>query len=274
MGILDKLKFWQSDKGTGAAKYILKKQTKGGGMKKVAELGEPVDIEELYEDLAAGVYALHKYQKGKSGFSVVWGPIQVIGEEEERSEPARREQPREQTPGSALSEYAKWAKGFAELKEEAREEFEMIAPLLGFSGGGGDSYTKGDIMDALEEAEDDYERLNKIFGERTTGGGDITYEGTVPVWLHPKLIPELVDGTLEKIERRMDKWGLVEPEGSGKEERRIPPFPDRRERPTPISPPREEVIDEGKPEGLEAEPEVEEEEIEEETVEVEEDERE
>jgi len=82
MGILDRLLRREKKKEVGEeVRYILKKRDKTGGMVKVAELQEPTPIDDLYENLVPGMYSLHKYKKGQTGFEVVWGPIEVLGEE-------------------------------------------------------------------------------------------------------------------------------------------------------------------------------------------------
>ena len=82
MGILDRLLRRGKKKEVGEeVRYILKKRDKTGGMVKVSELAEPTPIDDLYQNLVPGMYSLHKYKKGQVGFEVVWGPIEVLGEE-------------------------------------------------------------------------------------------------------------------------------------------------------------------------------------------------
>ena len=82
MGILDKIFRRGKKKGVGeGVRYILKRREASGGMVKVTELQEPVSIDDLYQSLAPGIYSLHSYRKGQTGFDVVWGPVEVLGEE-------------------------------------------------------------------------------------------------------------------------------------------------------------------------------------------------
>lgn len=228
MGFWDFLRRGKSKDEVEGAKYVLKRRTKKGGMTKVQEFAEPVDMEDLYEGLIPGFYALHKYQKGTSGFEQVWGIIEVTGEggEEDEDSPRRGK-------GTAIEQFLIVAQGMAQLKEEAAEQFAVMAPFFGFAGVGGDKPKT--FLEEMEAAKGQFDTLKKYFGDQTTGAEPITYEGAVPIWLHPQLIPELLDTSLEKIEKRLTKWGIVdEEEDKRKPEDDLPAFP---EKPKPKTPP-------------------------------------
>jgi len=218
MGILD---WWNRNFGPKEiieGKYVLKRQAESGGMAKVMDLAGPTSIDELYQHLEPGIYALHQYKKGQSGFDVVWGPVEVQGDK-----PARPSAAKGGGGGSALETFASYATELAKLKEDAKAQFEAIAPLFGFGTPAGEPKS---IIEQLREARDDYNALGDFFGDRTSGAEPIKYEGAVPIWLHPGLIPELLDTSLEKIERRLTKWGVVDDEKDKvKVDDDLPPFP-------------------------------------------------
>ena len=200
------------------AKYILKKRTKKGGMMKVDEYLEPVDMEDLFEDLPAGIYALHKYQKGKSGFTQIWGPIEVTDDGSGKETPAVPKQ-----TGSAMEQMIVVLKGVAELKATAQEEFDVIAPFFGYNTGKGETKS---FIEQMAEAKTQYESLGGYFGKQTSGAEPIKYSGEVPIWLHPQLIPELIDGSMDKIERRLDRWGIIgEVKATPSQDEALPDFP-------------------------------------------------
>ena len=208
------------------AKYVLKKRTSKGGMKKVDQYLEPVTIDELYEELPSGIYVLHKYTKGKSGFEQIWGPVEVTddgGDERPASQPKQQ--------GSAIEQMVVVLKGMAELKAAAKGEFDVIAPFLGY--GVGQSQPKS-FLEQVTEAREQYASLEGIFGSKTTGAEPIKYKGEIPIWLHPQLIPELIDSSMDKIERRLDRWGIInEKSSSSTSDDNLPEFP---QKPPPASP--------------------------------------
>jgi len=229
MGLLDRI-LRRKPAEPESAKYILKRQNKEtGGMAKVSEFAEIVEIEDLYKDLVPGIYALHKYSKGKSGFDVVWGPIEVTGNGGDEGETTSRK-----GKGSALEQMVGVLKGMAELQKNAKEEFDVIAPFFGYGGAGGKEPKT--LLEELKDAKDQYELLGGFFGDRTSGDAPISYKGEVPIWLHPKLIPGLADNIMDNIEKRLGRWGAL-PSAKTNERKKIedelPAFPQR--------PPRKEV---------------------------------
>ena len=222
MGITDwwKRNFGSSD--TTGDKYVLKRQGPKGGMHKVMELAEPTPIDDIFESLDAGIYALHKYSKGQTGFSVEWGPIEVTGAPGDE-----KPETRAKGGGGAMSEFAQVARGLAALKDEAQAEFNIIAPLFGIQIGEGGPKS---FVEQYREAKAEFQELSGLFGSTTGGLEAIKYEGTVPIWLHPQLIPELVDTTMDKLEKRLTRWGLVEDDESvarREDDEALPTFPEK-----------------------------------------------
>lgn len=252
MGIFDFLRGGKS-KEEASAKYILKRQNKStGGMAKVQEFVEEVSMDDLLPDLMPGTYALHKYQKGQSGFEQVWGPFKVTDNGNEEGESSTR-----RGKGSALEQFFTIAQGMTQLKEEATAQFNVMAPFFGFAGGGAGGPKT--FIEQLTESKEQYDILKGFFGDHTSGEEPIKYTGDVPIWLHPKLIPGVVDGIFENIEKRLDRWGAL-PKSKEKEKEEakaeLPPYPkrpSRREKPEV-----EKELGEITEENPEEEPEVEE----------------
>lgn len=209
-----KWKFWEKkEKVYGEANYVLKRQSEKGGMEKVMNLADPAPIEEIYESLEPGTYALHKYMKGKSGFEVVWGPVEVAGEKTQRA--PRAEKPLVEE--AALPRYVEMLRSLAVLKEKASLEYELVKGF--FEGGSGgtrppEGMSMEDWIDDLEQKR--FDRFAKMAGrygytrgESTSGEAMPEYEGKFPIWLHPKGIPMIVDESMEKIEKRLARWGML-----------------------------------------------------------------
>ena len=191
-------------------RYILKKQLPGQGMTKVAELKEPTPIDDLYQNLTPGIYSLHKYKKGQSGFEVEWGPVEVTGEAPvEKAAPTRRA-----SPFAGLREYAEEMKA---AKEDLVVVLDVLAPLAGFTKMGDNSGAKPKtLLEEIREAKAQQKDLNEFFPLSTTGTGgtqQIPISGTIPAWL--AYTPQVIDTAMDSVEKRLSKWGLVEAEGVG-----------------------------------------------------------
>jgi len=209
MGLWDRIKnrFKSEEAVIGAGEtYTLKRQNPTGrGMKKVMNLAEPLDIEDLYESLEPGIYALDMYTKGTSGFKRLWGLTEVTGD----AKPPATERKVElvQTAGTQL---AGFLAEFRALKVQGKEELALLQELFGGGGGGGGGGTPKTGIDILLDAKADFDKLSGIFGTVSQGGEGAKYEGTIPMLFHPDVIPKLVDGTLNSLESRMIRWGLIE----------------------------------------------------------------
>lgn len=206
MGILDRIRkrFSREAVVTSAEEtFVLKRQNPDGrGMIKVMDLADAVELDQIYESLEPGRYALDSYTKGKSGFDRLWtGDV----EGEERA-PRRVRTAAEERPTSRL-------RGMLQELKDTKQDIEEVGSLFKdvFAGGSGEQ--KG-IVDQLIEAKGEWEKLGTLFGSPTTQQNEPPkYEGTLPMWFHPDVVPRLVDGTLNSIESRMRSWGLIE--GSG-----------------------------------------------------------
>lgn len=225
--------------------YILKKKKgKGSGLAKVFEMSEPADMETLYPSLEPGFYHLHKYTKGKSGFDVVWGPIEVLGDGSE-SEPidGGAKQP------SGVSRITGLIKELSSIKDEAQEEYKILSILFG-----NPQSNSGDILDQIVAAKEKFTTLQGIFGTPTTSGTQPPkYEGSLPMWAHPDVIPRMVDQSLNNIEKRLKNMGLIE-KGSAVPDKELITLPEKpkkkviSEETSVIDKPTEENPDESKTE--------------------------
>jgi len=202
----------------GGERYVLKRQGPGGGMQKVMTLMEPVSPDDIYKHLEPGVYCLDVYRKGQSGFERVWGPIKVLGEEDvKKAEKGGGGRP--VTAGFSLLGVLQEIK---RLREDAKEEYEALKEIFE-----GKQITVDDLIDALGRLKNQYNKLDQLFGTRTSGVEPVKYKGELPVWMHPKALPELIDSSLERIERRLIKWGVIPREGAQEVEGPLMKFPER-----------------------------------------------
>lgn len=197
--------------------YVLKRQNPDGrGMTKVCDLAGPVSIDELYPHLEPGIYALHKYTEGKSGFEVVWGPVEVVGEE-----PAKRERTEKHkiSPISGIVDAVQYLKDF---KDDLNLLYNTLKDVVGET-------SEDKLINELGKLREKYEKLDNIFGSKAkgTGGTTIPVEGKIPAWM--VFMPNLTDDVMDNIERRLARWGLIEakpvPEKSGKFSLELPPKP-------------------------------------------------
>jgi len=205
MGILDKLLRRGKKKEVGEeARYILKKRDKTGGMVKVSELAEPTPIDDLYENLVPGIYSLHKYKKGQTGFEVVWGPVEVLGEEA----PAASTEVRRASPFAGLRQYAEEMK---QTKEDLVASMEVLGPMLGYQKPG-ESKPKS-LLDEIKEAKAQQKDLNEFFPLSTSKSQDIPIAGSIPAYM--VYAPQMIDQAMDAVEKRLNRWGLIEGAAEG-----------------------------------------------------------
>jgi hypothetical protein len=189
--------------------YILKRRSSGGGMEKVMELKQPTTIDALYQTLTPGVYALHKYEKGKSGFEQLW-TAEVLGEKEEKEEAI----PQRESPFAGLRRFAEDIK---QSKEDLGAAMEVIGPMMGYAKPGESKQVS--VVEQLKEAKQELKDLQDIFPQSTTGTKEIPITGSVPAAL--VYAPQVLEQSLDAIEKRLDRWGLVEgksAQGAGSQE--------------------------------------------------------
>jgi len=83
--------------------------------------------------------------------------------------------------------------------------------LTGSGGkGDGEPVKQKSIGELLAEGKAEYDKLASFFapkGSTTTKEMEIKVEGTIPAWL--AWGPEFVDRAMDKVEKRLDKWGLI-----------------------------------------------------------------
>ena len=223
--------FGRGGKVVGEAKYILKRQGPGGGMKRVEELVGPSSPDVLTPHLEPGIYAMDAYRKGQSGFERIWGPVQVVGEEVVGAEKTGTISKK---PVGAGSTFLNMMRSIAEMKEEAKGEYEVLKDIFEEK-----TITADDLIDAMDTLKSRHTKLDGLFGERTSGEESVKYTGELPVLMHPKAI----DGLLQVIENRLDRWGrkfgLLEEEGKGSmPEGPLMKFP---EKPKTVSEPKGEI---------------------------------
>jgi hypothetical protein len=193
-----KLKRYFGKKPEAPVRYVLKRQNPDGrGMVKVADLAEPVPIEELYPHLEPGVYALHKYKEGVSGFEVVWGPVEVMGEKEEAPEP-KSKTVKPANPLQALTEYVTALKDF---RDQLHEAYNIIGEVVG-------KPSEETIIETMQNLRKKYDQLAEIFGSKTSSGATIPVEGKLPAWF--VYMPNLTDEVMNTVEKRLARWGVIE----------------------------------------------------------------
>jgi hypothetical protein len=229
-------KWFKKKKGvvdTEEVRYILKKQLPGQGMAKVAELKEPMPIDDLYQSLSPGIYSLHKYKKGQTGFEVVWGPVEVLGEEQAAKEATVTTKTR-----SVFGGVREVAEDFKAMKEDLAVFFDTFGPMFGY-GKGGQQKT---LIEQLKEAREMKDTLDKIFPSSTTKSQDIPIAGSIPAWM--VYAPKVVDESMDNIEKRLAKWGVIGETGAGaapKEIIKLPEKPKAAEVKLPEKPKAEEI---------------------------------
>jgi ribosomal protein L12E/L44/L45/RPP1/RPP2 len=229
VGVFDRFRKKKKEKdGEAEISYVLVRRTAKGGMQKVMPLAEPVSIENIYESLEPGTYALHKYMKGQSGFEELW-IHDVLGDEKGKEETTHTKT----SPFAGLREYAQEMKA---VRDDLTTVFETIGPMIGFQkvGATAAEVKQKTLIEQLEEAKGDQEKLNKIFPLAATGSGGfekIPISGSIPAML--AYAPQVVDQALDMIEKRLTKMGLVEGEGVATKRQeeiiKLPPKPKQKE---------------------------------------------
>ena len=218
MGILDKLlKRGKKEKIGEEVRYILKRRDATGGMVKVAELQEPMPIDDLYQSLAPGVYSLHAYKKGQTGFEVVWGPVEVLGEEQAAKEATVTTKTR-----SVFGGVREVAEDFKAMKEDLAVFFDTFGPMFGYGKSSGQQKT---LIEQLKEAREMKDTLDKIFPSSTTKSQEIPIAGSIPAWM--VYAPKVVDESMDHIEKRLAKWGVIGETGAGAAPKEIIKLPEK-----------------------------------------------
>lgn len=204
MGLLDVFRRKKSVKEVKEqAKYVLKKKAKNGWIKAM-ELPRMMTPEELYPNLAPGFYIVHKYEKGATGFTEAGPVFEVLGEEP----PERATMPRRQSPLAGLREYAEEMKG---IKDDLSVFLEVFGPMAGYSKLG-ENEPKG-LIEQLKEAREMKDTLETIFPSSTTKSEAVPISGSIPAWM--VYAPEVVDRSMDNIEKRLRRWGFIEEIGLG-----------------------------------------------------------
>jgi len=218
MGILDRL-LRRKKKGEDEkdVKYILKRRGESGGMEKVAELQEPTPIENLYKTLTPGIYSLHKYKKGQTGFDVVWGPVEVLGEAEEKTGGTSGVR---KSPFAAMKEQLE---GFKEIKDDMKEMGALFTDLFAEK-----KVSMEDAMGYFDTLKKHKDSLDALFPGATTKSNEIPLSGTIPAWM--AFVPQVIDQSADALEKRLVRWGLVEgvgtpAMGTGEDPIRLPERP-------------------------------------------------
>lgn len=200
MGILDRI-LGRKGKVTGAKKkkIILTKKGAKGGYEKVMELAEQMTAEELYPSLTAGIYCIHTYEEGKSGFDSSEA-FEVIGDEP-REGVVR---PQRQSMFGGLKEMAQ---DWREMKDDFKEVGVFINEAFGEK-----KVTTEDALSYLDALKKHRDTLNGIFPTATTASQEIEIEGKIPAAL--VYIPHMIEQSLNSIEQRLSKWDII-PTGGG-----------------------------------------------------------
>lgn len=220
----------RGNKGGGGEKgecyYVLKRMTEKGGWAKVLELSNPVSPDDIYKHLEAGVYRLDKYVKGETKFDVVWGPIQVYGDVPDAEEGVSVKS-RRRTVSSKGDIFS-----FIEELERYSEELDRLAEVgvkLAKLGGKSvievpEGRTVEDVLvDMLDQLRNRWEKLDGLFGKSRVRGeeAEIPIEGKIPAWM--VYAPRAVERVLDNVERRLERWGMIN--GSEEIVEEIPEFP-------------------------------------------------
>ncbi len=200
MGLLERLGIRKSKVAMPDVKYVLKRRASNGGMAKVMELKAPVTIEDVYQHLEPGIYALHKYTRGQSGFEQMW-QHEVLGEERQKAVTTEKKT----SPFSGLRQFAEDIKS---AQDDLNEAFTILGPMMGFKKEG-ESKTKS-VVEQLKEAKEDLKTLQELFPPATTGAKEIPVRGDIPAWM--VYAPQAVDILLDNVEKRLYKWDLIAPE--------------------------------------------------------------
>jgi len=192
----------EPEKAPPAEEYQLKRYYTGYGWRVVARFDKPKDPDELSGQLEPGRYRLDKVAAdGK------FEPLWTIGVKDEEGRipsdvvpagvGARRTEVKIELP-----EILKALKRF---KEEGKAAFEFMRELFEPK-----TISEEDLANMMEVLRRKKEAIDKIFGTPVKTSGEVTYDGKVPVVLHPDVIPGVIDRSLDTVERRLEKWGVIE----------------------------------------------------------------
>ena len=236
MGLFDFLKRKKTETTEEVAKYVLTKRDRTtGGMAKAMDLAGPTKIEDIYKVLDAGIYQVQKYVKGKSGFEIIDGPLEVTGSVATGAEGVEK-------TGAALTESEKLVKvitedldrGFKWLTlpqtitdalKAAVSNNPSLAGVLGQSTPPLTATPSNAVVIPQGESFDEwftkkqiefrkrFEETAKVFDfvprGSVTGEQPPEYDGKLPIWLHPQGIPKLVETVLNEVDKKFQKWNLV-----------------------------------------------------------------
>lgn len=220
MGILDRFRKKKQVKAEEGPKYVLKRKGAKGGFEKVMDLTRMMMPEELYPMLVPGFYVVHKYEKGASGFTESGQVFEVIGDE-------AKEGSTQPTRAGPLSGLRQWAEEMKQTKEDLAVVADVLAPMMGYSKPG--EVKQKTVIEQLKEAKADQRELNDLFPSSTTKSQDIPISGSIPAAL--VYAPQMIDQSLDAVEKRLKRWGLVEEEGIGTvEHKEVIKMPDKPKR--------------------------------------------
>ena len=260
-------------KKTEGAVYHLVFQPKGtAGWRPVEKFGYPVEQEEAMAFMVnAGTYHLQERVHGKI-MGYAWKQPYIIEgkrakREDEESIPGRTESDRvAEAIETDMVRAVRWMKLPVMISAAMQQAMGGEEAMKGLMGGGGtvglqipEGMTLEEYLDDLEQKRFDRfknmaERHGYVPKGSTSGEAFPEYEGKLPIWMHPKGVPEMIDQGMEKVERRLEKWKLI-PSGKksvGKEESvfEMPPRPESSAKTAEL-----EAIEEQEKEETEGEPE-------------------
>jgi hypothetical protein len=203
MGLLDRFRKKKQVKAEEGAKYVLTRKGAKGGFEKVMDLARMMSPEELFPQLVPGVYVVHKYEKGSSGFTESGPVFEVTGDEAKEgvAQPVR---------GSPFAGLREFAEEMRQTKEDLTVALETLAPMVGFVKPG-ESKQKS-LIEQIKEAKADQQTLNDAFPLANTSSQQIPISGSIPAVV--AYAPTLIDQSMDSIEKRLKKWGLVEEAGA------------------------------------------------------------
>lgn len=213
MGRLDKL--LRRKKKEEKEAYYLQYQPAGQkGWVPVERFNFPITINEAQQYmLEPGVYNLQKRVGGMiAGYA--WDePYTVKGA---RVEEVEEEKGGKVTDSDRISKAieddmvraVRWFKLPKMIQQAIRGAFGDENPIGEMVEGGAAVVTAKGIKDVLKGMKNDWKDLDDIFGSKaTTEDKKIPVEGTIPAWL--VYMPDIIDQMGEKIEKRLEKVGLI-----------------------------------------------------------------
>jgi len=190
-------------------RYVLKKYY-NRAWRKLGEYPEFKSPEDLAAHLQPGRYRLDEVDD-KGVFKTLWsiGIPDETGRVPIFDTAGRKGEGVETLPPAIAVRPVDVIKSLNRALKSAKSEYEELKKFFEAR-----AVSEEDIFDAVTKAHDRWERLGKIFGagERIKKSEEPIYEGKIPMWLHPKVIPGLAEEILDSIERRASRWGLISPE--------------------------------------------------------------